>query len=197
MKPALIAVGAFIGLVVLLGLGYMGVYNGLVGKQEAVNQSWAQVQNVYQRRLDLVPNLVETVKGAANFEKSTLTAVTDARSRVGSFVVDKKVLDDPEQFKKFEAEQGELGRALSRLMAVSENYPNLRATENFRDLQVQLEGTENRIAVERRSFNEAVQDYNVGIRRFPASIVAGMAGFRERPYFQAEQEAAKAPAVKF
>ena len=197
MKPALVALGAFIGFVGLLGLAYMGIYNGLVSRQEAANSAWAQVQNVYQRRADLVPNLVETVKGAAGFEKSTLTAVTDARARVGSFVVDKKVLEDPEQFKKFEAAQGELGKALSRLMAVSENYPALRATESFRDLQVQLEGTENRISVERRSFNEAVQDYNVATRRFPASIVAGMAGFKQRPYFEADQGAAKAPAVKF
>jgi LemA protein len=197
MKPALIAVAAFIGFIVLLGLSYMGIYNGLVTKQEAVNSAWAQVQNVYQRRLDLVPNLVETVKGAANFEKSTLTAVTDARSRVGSFVVDKSILNDPEQFKKFEAAQGELGRALSHLMAVSENYPQLRATENFRDLQVQLEGTENRITVERRTFNETVQDYNTSIRRVPASIIAGMSGFKEHPYFQADAEAAKAPQVKF
>ena len=197
MKPALIAVGAFVGFVVLLGLAYMGIYNGLVGKQEAVNSSWAQVQNVYQRRQDLVPNLVETVKGAANFEKSTLSAVTEARARVGSMTVDKSILNNPEQFKKFEAAQGELGRALSHLMAVSENYPQLKATESFRDLQVQLEGTENRITVERRSFNEAVQEYNVGIRRFPASIIAGMAGFQTHPYFEADAGAAKAPAVKF
>lgn len=197
MKNALLAVGVVILLLLVAVMSFFGVYNGLVSKQEAVNSAWAQVQNVYQRRLDLVPNLVETVKGAANFEKSTLTAVTDARSRVGSFVVDKSILNDPDQFKKYEAAQGQLGQALSRLMVVSENYPQLRATEAFRDLQVQLEGTENRIAVERRSFNDAVQAYNVAIRQMPTSFVAGMAGFKEHPYFQSDQGAEKAPVVKF
>ncbi len=197
MKSALIAVGAVLGVLLLMGLWYMGVYNGLVSKQEGVNSAWAQVQNVYQRRLDLVPNLVETVWGAANFEKSTLSAVVEARSRVGSFTVDKSILNDPAQFKKFEASQGELGRALSRMMVVMENYPQLKATENFRDMQVQLEGTENRIAVERRTFNEVVQVYNTAIRRLPASIIANMSGFKERPYFEAEPTAQKAPQVKF
>ena len=197
MKTALIALGTILGVIVLLGLWYMGVYNGLVGKQEAVNSAWAQVQNVYQRRADLVPNLVETVKGAANFEKSTLTAVVDARSRVGSFTVDKSILNDPSQFKKFEAAQGQLGSALSRLMVVIERYPDLKANANFRDLQVQLEGTENRITVERRSFNEVVQDYNTSVRRMPASVVASIGGFKERPYFEAAPEAQKAPQVKF
>ena len=197
MKAALIALGSLLGVVLLLGLWYMGVYNGFVAKQEAVNGAWAQVQNVYQRRADLVPNLVETVKGAAGFEKSTLQAVVDARSRVGSFTVDKSILNDPAQFKKFEAAQGQLGGALSRLMVVSENYPKLQATESFRDLQVQLEGTENRITVERRSFNETVQAFNTAIRRMPGSIIAGMAGFKERPYFEADATAQKAPAVKF
>jgi LemA protein len=185
------------GVVLLLGLGLMGVYNGLVSKQEAVNSAWAQVQNTYQRRFDLIPNLVETVKGAANFEKSTLAAVVEARSRVGSFTVDKSVLNDPAQFKKFQAAQGELGQALSRLMVVVENYPQLKATENFRSLQDQLEGTENRITVARRDFNEAAQTYNVAIRRVPASLIAGMAGFKEHPYFEAEAPAQKAPQVKF
>ncbi|MBI3554552.1 MAG: LemA family protein [Elusimicrobia bacterium] len=197
MKTALIAVGVLVGLFVMLGLWFMGVYNGLVTKQEAVNSAWAQVQTQYQRRLDLVPNLVETVKGAANFEKSTLTAVVEARSKVGSFTVDKSVLNDPAQFKRFADAQGELGRALSHLMAVVENYPNIKATENFRSLQDQLEGTENRIAVARRDFNEAVQGYNVGIRRFPASVIAGVAGFKEKAYFAAEETAQTAPAVKF
>jgi LemA protein len=175
----------------------MATYNGLVGKQEAVKGAWGQVQNVYQRRMDLVPNLVETVKGAAGFEKSTLTAVVDARARVGSLTVDKSVLEDPALFKRFDAAQSELSGALSRLLAVAENYPSLKATENFRDLQVQLEGTENRISVERRAFNEAVIAYNVAIRRMPANIVAGLAGFKERPYFEAEPEAAKPPQVRF
>ena len=197
MKTITAVLAGVAALAVLIAFWYMGTYNSLVNRQESVNGAWAQVQNVYQRRLDLVPNLVETVKGAANFERSTLSAVVEARSRVGSLTVDKSLLNDPAQFKKFEAAQGELSGALSRLLAVAENYPILKATENFRDLQVQLEGTENRIAVERRSFNEAVISYNVAIRRVPASIVAGMAGFKERPYFEAAPEAAKAPKVDF
>ena len=197
MKPITAVLGTILALAVVIALWYMATYNGLVSRQEAVRGAWSQVENVYQRRMDLVPNLVETVKGAAGFEKSTLTAVVDARSRVGSLTVDKSVLNDPAQFKKFAAAQGELSGALSRLLAVAENYPGLKATENFRDLQVQLEGTENRIAVERRAFNEAVIAYNVAIRRMPASVVAGLAGFKERPYFEAEPEAKKAPQVSF
>ena len=193
MKAALVA----LGVVVLLGLASMGLYNGLVVRQEAVNSAWAQVQNNYQRRFDLIPNLVETVKGAARFEKSTLTAVVDARARVGSFAVDKSVLNDPAQFKKFSAAQSELGGALSRLMVVAENYPQLRSTENFRGLQDQLEGTENRIAVARRDFNEAAQAYNAAIRAVPASLLASMAGFKERPYFEAAAPVQNAPQVKF
>ena len=197
MKTVLIAVGSVVALAFVFALWAMGAYNGFVMRQEAVNSAWAQVQNVYQRRFDLVPNLVETVKGAANFEKSTLTAVVDARSRVGSFTVDKAILNDPSQFKKFEAAQGELGSALSRLMVVMEKYPELKATQNFRDLQVQLEGTENRIAVERRGFNEVAQDYNTAIRQMPGALVANVSGFKQRPYFEAEQTAQKAPSVKF
>jgi LemA protein len=183
-------------IVLAIGVWYMATYNGLINKREAVNGAWADVQTVYQRRADLVPNLVETVKGAANFEKSTLTAVTEARAKVGTMQVDSKVLNDPTQFHKFEQAQGELGRALSHLMAVSENYPNLKANENFRDLQSQIEGTENRIAVARRDFNGRAQDYNASIQRFPASVVAG-GRFQPRPYFEAETGAEKAPKVKF
>jgi LemA protein len=197
MKPIAAVLGTILALAVVVGLWYMAAYNGLVSRQEALNGAWGQVENVYQRRMDLVPNMVATVKGAAGFEKSTLTAVVDARARVGSLTIDKSVLNDPAQFKKFAAAQGELSGALSRLLAVAENYPALKATENFRDLQVQLEGTENRIAVERRAFNEAVIAYNVAVRRMPASIVAGMAGFKERPYFEAEPEAKKVPQVSF
>jgi len=197
MKPVTAVLGAIVALVAVVGLWFMTTYNGLVSRQEAVKGAWGQVQNVYQRRMDLVPNLVETVKGAAGFEKSTLTAVVDARARVGSLTVDKSVLEDPALFKRFDAAQSELSGALSRLLAVAENYPSLKATENFRDLQVQLEGTENRISVERRAFNEAVIAYNVAIRRMPANIVAGLAGFKERPYFEAEPEAAKPPQVRF
>lgn len=197
MKAALITLGTIVALAVLVLIWGVGVYNGFVGKQEAVNGAWAQVQNVYQRRSDLVPNLVETVKGAANFEKSTLTAVVDARSRVGSFTVDKSILNDPAKFKQFEDAQGALGSALSRLMVVMEKYPDLKATQNFRDLQVQLEGTENRIAVERRAFNEVCVDYNTAIRRLPASLVAGLGGFGAKAYFEAAPDAQKAPSVKF
>ncbi len=194
MRSVLVLIGT---IVILLAMWAFHTYNTLVGSQETVNSSWSQVQNVYQRRADLVPNLVETVKGAANFEKSTLTAVVDARSRVGSFTVDKSILNDPEQFKKFQQAQGELGQSLSRLMAVMENYPQIKATENFRSLQDQLEGTENRIAVARRDFNDAARLYNTAIRRMPASIVAGYGHFLPRPYFEAEATAQKAPQVKF
>ena len=197
MKAALVTLGTLLGLVVVALVWGVSTYNGFVAKQETVNGAWGQVQNVYQRRADLVPNLVETVKGAAGFEKSTLTAVVDARSRVGSFTVDKSILNDPSKFKQFEAAQGELGSALGRLMVVMEKYPDLKATQNFRDLQVQLEGTENRIAVERRSFNEVVIDYNTAIRRLPAALVANLGGFKEKAYFSAEPEAQKAPQVKF
>lgn len=197
MKPILAVVGGIAALAVIVGLWYMSTYNRLVNLQEGVNGAWAQVQNVYQRRADLVPNLVATVKGAAAFEKSVLTAVVDARSRVGSFTVDQSVLNNPEQFKKFEAAQGTLSSALSRLMAVAENYPQITATQNFRDLQIQLEGTENRIAVERRTFNEAVIAYNAAIRRMPASLIAGAKGFAPRPYFEAAPESEKVPQVKF
>jgi LemA protein len=189
--------GAFALVVLLVGLWAVGSYNGLVSRREAVGSAWSQVENQYQRRLDLVPNLVETVKGSAKFEKDTLTAVVDARSRVGSLNVTKEVLDDPAAFKKFEEAQAGLSSALSRLMVVVEKYPDIKSTEAFRDLQVQLEGTENRIAVARKDFNDAAQDYNTAIKSFPGVLVAGLGGFKERPYFQAESGAAKAPAVKF
>ena len=194
MKTFWIAAAAAVS---LLAIWFLSTYNGFVAMQEAANGAWAQVQNVYQRRADLVPNLVETVKGAARFEKSTLSAVVEARARVGSLTIDKSILNDPAQFKKFEAAQGELSSALSRLLVVAERYPALTATQNFRDLQVQLEGTENRITVERRAFNEAAIAYNTAIRRMPASLVAGWGHFAPRPYFEAEAQAQKAPQVKF
>ena len=194
MNKTLLAV---IVVIVVVG-GWFGLtYNGLVARREAVSSAWAQVQNVYQRRADLVPNLVETVRGAANFEKSTLTAVTEARAKVGSFTVDRSVLNDPQKFQQFEQAQGDLGRALGRLMVVIERYPEIKATQNFHDLQVQLEGTENRITVERREFNSVAQVYNTAIKKLPANIVAGLGGFKERPYFEAETAAQHAPAVKF
>ena len=175
----------------------VGINNDLVRKQVAVDTQWSNVENVYQRRADLIPNLVETVKGVANFEKSTMEAVVEARAKATQMVVTPEVLNDPGAFRKFQQVQGELSGALSRLMAVAENYPDLKASRNFLELQSQLEGTENRIAVERRRFNEAVQSYNTSIRVFPASFVASMRGFGAKQFFEAEAGAEKAPAVKF
>jgi LemA protein len=165
-----------------------------------VDQSWAQVQNVYQRRADLIPNLVNTVAGAANFEKSTLTEVTNARASVGrvQMTLDpNKAPTDAAKLQEFQQAQGQLSSALSRLLVVSERYPELRATENFRNLQAQLEGTENRISVERGNFNAAVQEYNTAVRTFPTNLFAGMLGFQPRPFFQSQPGAEKAPTVNF
>jgi len=189
--------GAVALVAVVIGLWFVGSYNGLVAKREAVNSAWSQVENQYQRRMDLVPNLVEVVKGAGKFEKETLTAVMEARSKATAITIDKSLLEDPAAFKRFEAAQASLGSALSRLLAVAENYPQLTATQGYRDLQVQLEGTENRIAVARKDFTDSAQDYNTAIKMFPGSVVAGFGGFKERPYFSADAGAAKAPAVKF
>ena len=186
----------FLALIVALFFG--GTYNRLVGLQQAVDTQWAQVQTVYQRRADLIPNLVNTVAGAANFEKSTLTEVTNARASVGQVRIDpNKAPTDAAQLQQFEAAQGQLSNALSRLLVVAENYPQLRATQNFQELQAQLEGTENRISVERNNFNRAVQDYNVAVRRFPTNLIAGMFGFSPRPFFAAQPGAEKAPTVNF
>lgn len=175
-----------------------GIYNSLVRKSQAVDESWAQVQNVYQRRADLVPNLVATVSGAANFEKSTLTQVTDARASVGQIKVDpNRAPTDPGQLEAYQRVQDQLGAALSRLLVVVERYPELKATANFRDLQAQLEGTENRIAVERRRFNEAVRIYNTATKTFPNVIIAGVLGFQAKPYFSAVADAATPPKVEF
>ena len=197
MKTLGAVVGALALLVLAVVLWGVGSYNGLVARNEGVGKSWANVESQYQRRLDLVPNLVETVKGSARFEKDTLSAVVSARAKVGQITVTKDVLEDPAAFRKFEEAQGRLTSALSRLLAVSERYPELKSTQGFRDLQVQLEGTENRIAVARKDFNEAAQSYNTAIKSFPGALVAGFGGFRERPYFQAAPGAAAAPAVKF
>jgi LemA protein len=194
------SIGCVIALVVvglILAVWGIGQYNGLVQSREAVNTAWSQVENVYQRRMDLIPNLVATVKGVAAFEKETYTAVAEARAKAGQINITPEMLNDPETFKKFEALQGQLSSALSRLLAVAENYPQLKANQNFLELQSQLEGTENRIAVERRKFNEVAQGYNTKIKSFPASLLAGMFGFRERPYFTATSGAEKAPEVKF
>jgi LemA protein len=175
-----------------------GTYNKLVTLENNVNKKWADVQSVYQRRADLIPNLVSTVQGAANFEKSTLTEVTNARASVGQVKIDpNKAPTDPAQLEQFQAAQGQLSNALSRLLVVSENYPQLRATEGFQTLQAQLEGTENRISVERNNFNAAVQEYNTYLQRFPTNMLNKMFGFKERPFFAAQPGSEKAPAVKF
>jgi LemA protein len=201
MKKMLIGCLAVLaGLVVvavIVGGWFAGKYNGLVQADQAVKTSWSQVENVYQRRFDLIPNLVETVKGVANFEKETYTAVTEARAKVGQIKLSDDLLNDPNAFKKLEGAQGELSSALSRLMVVAENYPELKANQNFLELQSQLEGTENRIAVERRNFNLAVQTYNTMVRSFPTNIVAGFMHFAEHPYFEAAEGADTAPKVKF
>jgi LemA protein len=190
-----------IGVAVILILGIASSYNGLVSLDQAVRAQWGQVENVYQRRADLIPNLVETVKGAANFEKETYTQVAEARSKVVQISKEgmDKLLADPQAFQRFQQAQGELSAALGRLMAVSERYPDLKATANFRDLQTQLEGTENRIAVERMRFNEAAQAFNSKRARFPTVLFASLFGekFKEKPYFQAQAGAEVAPKVKF
>ena len=197
-KILLAVFAGFFFLAVIVALWCFGSYNGLVTLQQATDAQWAQVQNVYQRRADLVPNLVSTVAGAANFEKSTLTAVTDARASVGRVQLPASTAPtDPAQLAAFQQAQGQLGAALSRLLVVSENYPTLRATENFQELQAQLEGTENRIAVERGKFNDTVQQYDTAIRRFPAVIIAGIFKFTDRPYFTAAPGAETAPKVQF
>lgn len=171
-------------------------YNSMVKGDENIKSKWGEVQTQYQRRSDLIPNLVSTVKGEANFEKGTLTEVTNARARATSIQVDPTKLT-PEAIQKYQEAQGQLSTALGRLLVASENYPTLRANDAFRGLQVQLEGTENRISVARRDFNIAVQDYNSKIRSFPANITAKMFGFTEKGYFQAEAGSDKAPKVAF
>jgi LemA protein len=191
------AIGCLVVVLVVacvVGLMLMGSYNGLVGLAQAVDAQWAQVENAYQRRADLIPNLVATVTGAANFEKSTLEAVTQARASVGQVKVDPS---DPASLAAFEKAQGGLSSALSRLLVVSEQYPDLKASANFRDLQVQLEGTENRISVERGRFNETAQTYNTAILRMPARLFAGLFGMKEKPYFKAVVGSEKPPAVNF
>ena len=183
---------------VIGGIALAGSYNRLVGLQQGVDSQWAQVQNVYQRRADLIPYLVSTVAGAANFEKSTLIAVTQARASVGQVKLDpSKAPTDAAQLEQFQAAQGRLSNALSRLLVVVERYPEIKANQNFLGLQAQLEGTENRISVERGKFNEIVQAYNTAVRRFPTNIFAGMFGFQPRPFFSAQPGAEKPPTVKF
>jgi LemA protein len=193
---AIVAIILVLGLIVVAVAG--GSYNRLVRLSQATDSQWAQVQNVYQRRADLVPNLVATVSGAANFEKSTLTEITTARASVGQVKINPNAAPtDPAKLAEFDKAQGALTSALSRLLVVSENYPALRATESFRDLQAQLEGTENRISVERGRFNETVKAYNTAIKSFPALFYAGLFGFKEKPYFTATPGAETPPKVNF
>ena len=196
MKRSIIVIIVIAVIALIAYSSFKGGYNNMVTKDEAVKSAWSQVENVYQRRADLIPNLVNTVKGAADFEKSTFTAVTEARSKVSQITVDPNNLT-PEKIREFQSAQGELSQALGRLMMVTENYPELKANANFRDLQVQLEGTENRITQERRKFNEVTQDYNTYIRKFPNNLIGGMFGFSQKGYFEAEAGSNKAPEVKF
>ena len=199
-RGAIIAL-SIVAAVILLGLitvGWgVGVYNRLVSYDENVKQSWGQVENQYQRRYDLIPNLVETVKGYAKHEEEVFEKVAEARSSVGKLTITPQVLNDPQAFSRFQQAQDALSSALTRLMAVSENYPNLKADQNFLALQSQLEGTENRIAVERQRFNVSVQLYNTLVRTMPSAVIASFSGFRERPYFAAQEGASTAPKVQF
>lgn len=184
-----------IGFIMINSLSSCG-YNTMVQKDETVETAWANVQNAYQRRADLVPNLVNTVKGAANFERETLESVINARAKATSVQLNADNLT-PENIQRFQAAQSELGGALSRLLVSVERYPELKANQNFLELQAQLEGTENRIAVERRKFNEAVQDYNTTVRSFPNNLMAGIFGFERKGHFQADPGAERAPTVQF
>jgi LemA protein len=190
---------AVIVLIFLIGIYSWGknLYNGFVTREEQVNQAWSQVENQYQRRFDLIPNLVSTVQGVAQQEKDLFIGIAEARAKVGSMTVTKEVLDNPDQFKKFQEAQGQLGMFVSRLLSVQEQYPQLKSNENFTQLQAELAGTENRIANERRRFNDVVQAYNTSIRQFPASIVAGFGNFKNKEYFQADQGAKTAPKIDF
>jgi LemA protein len=181
----------------LAGCGATSSYNSLVQSDESVKTAWSNLQAQYQRRADLVPNLVETVEGAADFEKETLQSVTEARAKATSVQVNPENLNDPQKLQQFQKAQSALGQSLGRLLAVSENYPKLRATQAFSDLQAQLEGTENRITVARRDYNQAVQQYNTQVRTFPTVLFAGLMGFQPRTAFEAETGADQAPDVSF
>ncbi len=197
-KGCLVVLGIFIVIGVIVAFAVVGSYNGMVEKEEGVKEKWSQVENVYQRRLDLIPNLVETVKGYAAHEKETFQAVTEARSQAkGSINISGDVLNNPELFEKFQQAQNTLTGALQRMMVVVERYPELKANQNFLSLQDQLEGTENRIAVERKRFNEAAREFNTYIRKFPRAIIANIFGFHQKPYFKAQEGADTAPKVKF
>jgi LemA protein len=196
MKKGLVTIIVIVVVIFIIGMWASRAYNGMVTMQESVTSQWGNVQTAYQRRSDLIPNFVNTVKGAANFEQTTLTQVIEARSKATSVNIDPTKMT-PENLQQFQQAQGQLSSALSRLMVVVEQYPELKATQNFRDLQVELEGTENRISVERKKFNDVALTYNTYIRRFPQNMLAGMFSFQAKPYFQADQGAEKAPTVQF
>ncbi len=197
-RNTLIGIAVVVVLIIMVYGTFTRSYNQMVNLEEGVNAAWAQVENQYQRRYDLIPNLVETVRGFANQERETLTAVTEARSRAGGVMqVDESILENPEAFQRFQQAQSELGSALQRLLVVTENYPELRSNQNFLTLQDQLEGTENRISVERRRFNESARSYNTYIRQFPRMIIANMTGFEVKQYFAATSGAEEAPQVQF
>ncbi len=193
-------IGGLVLVAIIIGVSISGTYNSLVQLDQATQSQWAQVQNAYQRRADLIPNLVATVKGAANFEQGTMIAVTQARARVGQEApASAGAASDPAAFKRYQQAEDGLSSAISRLLVVTENYPDLKATANFRDLQAQLEGTENRITVERQRFNDAAQSFNTKRQTFPTVLIAGFFGntFAVKPYFQAQPGTEKAPEVKF
>lgn len=193
MKKSTMIVIALVAIVAIWGVS---AYNGLVKMDESVSTAWSNVENQYQRRADLIPNLVNTVKGYAAHEKETFQAVTEARSKATQMSINADELT-PEKMLAYQKAQGEVGAALSRLLAITEAYPDLKANENFKELQAQLEGTENRISVERKNFNEVARSYNTAVRTFPKTLIAGMCGFDKRPYFEAEEGASNAPEVQF
>lgn len=193
MKKSTIIILVVLGVLIIWAIAG---YNSLVSADEAVSTAWSNVENQYQRRADLIPNLVNTVKGYAAHEQETLNAVTEARTRATQITVSADELT-PEKLQEYQAAQGEVGAALGRLLAITEAYPDLKANENFLELQAQLEGTENRISVERRNFNDAARQYNTSRRSFPNNLLAGMFGFEERPYFASNEGAEQAPAVQF
>ena len=195
-KPVVITLVVVAAIIAATALWAMTGYNSLVSADETVSTAWSNVENQYQRRADLIPNLVNTVKGYAAHEQETLDAVVSARTRATQVTVDADNLT-PEKLAEYQKAQGEVGAALGRLLAITESYPDLKANQNFLELQAQLEGTENRISVERRNFNEAAKVYNTSIRKFPKNILAGMFGFEKRPYFESQEGADKAPAVEF
>ena len=196
MNKKIVVLIAVLGVLAIAVIWGVSRYNAIITAEEDVNTAWSQVENQYQRRADLIPNLVNTVKGYAAHEKETLEAVMSARSKATQMTIDPENLT-PEKLQEYQKAQGEIGAALGRLLAITEAYPDLKANQNFMELQAQLEGTENRISVERRNFNEVAREYNTSIRTFPKTIIAGMCGFDKRPYFEAEEGANKAPEVKF